>query len=230
MPPPDICDPSTFPSTRYPEQWELPDISNESYTYIRCLILNIGDALAVTEASLSPMAVGGRSFWLTGAEQEDEQDGTLVTAGPSLDDRITNLLAIPLVQRTTPLDIVLQFPTRIVIRLKPNQTWKLPTDRHPFSMKHDFQGKYADLKYHYMDGGSLQSVDLLPGKNPTHDYDCFSFTAGAPCKSRAPLPNVRHGFNVNLDQHTPGFSPMPVWVDPDIENKGDPGHPAPLDE
>ncbi len=235
----DICDPATYEDDEYTRQYEMPTMQKPlQYDYIKCFFLHATASLVKLEEDDHEKPSGEQDaeqigdpiqqldFWLTAAKGDDQIDGTLVNGGPSLKDRITELLAVPLIQRIpTTMDFFLRYPTRVVIILV-GANWRFSSKKHPATMKHDYAEQYVDLQYHFLDANNdLQSPSLPPLGIPRNGFRCFSFTASQPCAERSPAENIYHGFNVNLELLRAGYRPLEFTVDPDVENKGNPPPP-----
>ena len=120
--------------------------------------------------------------------------------------------------RRTSLDFSIARPSRVVILLE-GTFWRFSETLAPLTTKQDFSARYFDLRRHQRNAGG-EIVDIQP------DMECrlISFETVMPL-----LNGERHGFSLNIDllievvnPNNNGLEilPLPITIDPDIENKG----------
>lgn len=227
------CDPTKFPQTKYFNQHELPPYGpvDFKYKYTRCFTIVVdatgtgGPAETLSIAMTEPAVATGQYPGTPYKEPDDTWQEVIKRSLPPP----------PPLDRSTPLDMKLWFPSRIAMILV-GDYWQFSRTLAPITTKHQFDARYFDLRMHGMTGtGEL--ISHTPGEwqaaFPNGDCRCISFFAQEPCRdSSLGYPKVSHGFSLNIevlsyDQHghVSLSEYLPITIDPDIENKG--GGPPP---
>jgi len=204
----------TVATGSYPRHVELSRTgpANYDWEYTRCFLIRAKGTLSVNPPLLTNMG-----FVLTAATTDDEDKGT----GKSIpwETRVRQLLnvAAPFVSQTrTEMDFTLKRPSRIVFRLD-GTFWRFSTTVSPVTMKDDFGTRYFDLQRHVLDASGVPREPRLG-----EEYDCVSFFCDQPFAAGL---GIRHGFNINLELLSTFHGrpvALPISIDPDVENQGEP--------
>lgn len=214
-----VCDPALFPDHRYFEQHELAEFGPPHHTYAHTRGLRIRTAPSPFSAELVDWI--GPTGRYPGIPYDPADTDT------DWDQVLKKLFDPPVV--STSFDFTLWFSSRIGILIE-DDFWWFSTKMAPITMKHQYGAQYFDLLLHHLDRGRLISLtlDQWRASPPTPKCRCISFFTGEPCTDPAvdtSRPLVKHGFSLNLELASPGKGPLPITIDPDVENKG--GNPGP---
>jgi hypothetical protein len=216
-----VCSPTAFPDVPYFEQHELAEFGPPGYTYQHTRGLRIRTTQDPFSAEMvdSVFALGSN---YPGLPYDPAVPST------RWEEVVETLFAMPGVPPTS-FDFTLWFRSRIGIFME-DGFWWFSTKLAPITMKHRYGAHYFDLRLHHVDGGSLASLTLDQWRQtrPNERCRCISFFAQDPCRDPRLdplLPQIWHGFSLNLELYSPGMAPLPITIDPDVENKG--GNPGP---